>query len=81
MKTGTDRYNMEKLVKQHMHVQYHKKRLFEKELSQVTVKQLAVFFLRMIAFKTHLDLIAKFKWIGKVTHNILKQGLANTMLC
>ena len=36
---------MEKLIKYHMHVQYYKKRLFEKEkLSQVTVKQSTVFF-------------------------------------
>ena len=27
-----------------MHLEYHKKRLFEKELSQVTVKQSTVFF-------------------------------------
>ena len=27
-----------------MHLQYHKKHLFEKELSQVTVKQFTVFF-------------------------------------
>ena len=27
-----------------MHLQYHKKRLFQKELSQVTVKQYNVFF-------------------------------------
>ena len=33
----------------------------------------------MIAFKTHLDLIGKFKWIGKMMYNIIKQGLANTL--
>ena len=27
-----------------MHLEYHKKRLFEKELSQVTVKESTVFF-------------------------------------
>ena len=35
----------------------------------------------MIAFKTHLDLIGKFKWVGKITYNVIKQGLANTLLC
>ena len=30
-----------------MHLEYHKKRLFEKELSQVTVKQSTVFFFSM----------------------------------
>ena len=52
-KIETDRDKMKKLIKYHMHVQYHKKHLFEKEkLSQVTVKQSTVFFLWMIAFKT-----------------------------
>ena len=35
-----------------MHLEYHKKRLFEKELSQVTLKESTVFFFLMIAFKT-----------------------------
>ena len=36
---------MEEFIKYHMHVQYLKKRLFEKEkLSPVTVKQPTVFF-------------------------------------
>ena len=30
-KIGTDCDQMEKLIKYHLHVQYHKKRLFEKE--------------------------------------------------
>ena len=35
---------MEKLIKYHLHVQYHKKRLFEKEkLSQVNVKQSTIY--------------------------------------
>ena len=55
-----------------MHLKYHKKLVFEKELSPVTVKQSTVFFLWMIAFKTHLDLIGKFKWIGKMTYNVIK---------
>ena len=43
-KIGTEFDKMEKLIKYHMHVQHHKKRLFEKEkLSQVTVKQFTVF--------------------------------------
>ena len=46
MKIGTDCDKMEKLIKYHMHVQYHTKCLFEKEkLSQVTVKQSSFFSL------------------------------------
>ena len=39
-KIGTDRDKMEKLIIYHMHVQFHRKHLVEKEkkLSQVTVK-------------------------------------------
>ena len=47
-KIETDRDKMEKLIKYNKQ-QYHKKRLFEKN-----------FLLRMIAFKTRLDLIGKF---------------------
>ena len=44
-KIGTNCDKIEKLTKYHMHVQYYKKRLFEKEkLSQVTVKQSTFFF-------------------------------------
>ena len=32
----------------------------------------------MIASKTHLDLIGKFKWFGKMKCNVIKYGLANT---
>ena len=39
--------------------------------SQVTVKQSTV-FLVMIALKTDLDLIRKFKWIGKMMYNVVK---------
>ena len=36
---------MEKLIKYHLHVQWHRKHLFENEkISWVTVKQSAVFF-------------------------------------
>ena len=39
MKIGTDCDKIEKLIKYHIHVWSHKKRLFEKEkLSQVIVK-------------------------------------------
>ena len=54
-KIGTDK--MGKLIKYHLHVQYHKKRLHG-------------FFLWMIPFNTHLNLIGKLKWIGKMTYNI-----------
>ena len=33
LKIGTDHDKMEKLMKYHMHVQYHKKHLFKKEKS------------------------------------------------
>ena len=33
----------------------------------------------MIAFKTHLDLTGTFKWIGKMTYNVIKWDLANTL--
>ena len=46
--------------------------LKKKKLSRVTVKQSTVFFLWMIAFKTHLDLTGKFKWIGKMTYKLIK---------
>ena len=45
-KIGTDRDEMEKLIKYYMHVQQHIKIIFLKKkwLSQVTVKQSTVFF-------------------------------------
>ena len=44
-KVGTDCDKMDKLIKYHIHLQYHKKCVFEKEkLSQVTVKQSTAFF-------------------------------------
>ena len=33
----------------------------------------------MVAFKTHLDVIEKFTWIGKTTYNVIKYGLTNTL--
>ena len=30
-------------------------------------------------FKTQLDLIGKFTWIGKMMYNVIKQGLASTL--
>ena len=49
-----------------MHVHAHEKHLFGKEkLSQVTVKQSTVFSMNDV-FKKHLDVIGKFKWIGKM---------------
>ena len=35
-------------------------------------KTIHCFFLRMIAFKTHLDLIGKLKCIGKMAYNVIK---------
>ena len=54
------------------------KRLFEKNFPS-NVKQFT-FFSWMVAFKTNLDIIGKFKWIGKMTYNVIKSGLANTLL-
>ena len=52
-----------------MHEQYHKKRFFEKEKTfSSNRKTIHCFFLWMIALKTHLDLIGKFKWIGKMKY-------------
>ena len=66
-KTGTDRDKMKKIIKYHLQVQY-KKRLLEKEKTFSSNRQtIRSFFLRMIAFKTHLDLVGKLKWIGKMT--------------
>ena len=48
------------------------KRLFEKKLSQVMENN-------PLFFKTQLDLIGKFTWIGKMTYNVIKQGLASTL--
>ena len=59
---------MKKLIKYHLQVQYHKKRLIEKEKTfSSNRKTIRCFFLRMVAFKTHIDLVAKLKWIGKMT--------------
>ena len=52
---------------------YHKKHLFEKEKTfSSTRKTTHCFFLRMIAFKTHLYLTEKFKWIEKMMYNAIK---------
>ena len=77
-KTGTDCDKMENLTKYNMHVQYHKS-VFLKKNFPSNVKNL-LFFSWMVAFKTNLDIIGKFKWIGKMTYNIIKSGLANTLL-
>ena len=69
-KIGTDQDKMEKLIKYYMHVQIHIKSIFLR-LSQVTVKQFTVFSMNG-SFKTYLDLIGKFKWIGKMMYNIIK---------
>ena len=64
-KIGTDHDDMEKLIVYHMHVQYHKKPVFEKEKTFLDNHRTIHCFLWMILLKTHLDLIGKFKWIGK----------------
>ena len=59
---------MEKLIKYHMYVQYHKKHP-KKKLYQATIIQSTV-FLWMMAFKTLLHLIGRFKWIWKMMHTM-----------
>ena len=54
-KIETDCDKMEKLIKYHMHVQYHTKSLFEKEKTfSSNYATIHCFFLQTIAFKTHL---------------------------
>ena len=50
----------------------------KKNLS-INRKIIHCFFLWMIAFNTHLDLIGKLRWIRKMTYNVIKYGLANTL--
>ena len=50
-KIGTDRDKLEKLIKYHMHIQYHKKNLFEKEkIFSSNRKTIHCFFLWMTPF-------------------------------
>ena len=47
--------------------------LKKKTFTQVTVKQSTVFSMNdAVAFKTHLDLIGKLKWIGKMMYHLIK---------
>ena len=57
-----------------MHVRYHKKCLFEKEkIYSSNCKTIQFFSMNdTVAFKTHLDLIGKLKWIGKMMYNLIK---------
>ena len=55
------------------------KRRFEKK-NLSNCKTIHCFFLWMIALKTHQDLDGKFTWIGNMTYNDIKWGLANTLL-
>ena len=58
-----------------MHVRYHKKCLFEKEkIYSSNCKTIHCFFSMndTVVFKTHLDLIVKLKWIGKMVYNLIK---------
>ena len=47
-----------------MHVHYHKKHFFEKEKTSSSNH-------KTIHCLTHLDLIGKFKWIGKMMYNVI----------
>ena len=59
---------MEELIKYYMHVQYHKSLFLKKKLSHFSsnLKQFNCFLL-IAAFKTHLYVVGKFTWIGKMT--------------
>ena len=61
---------MEKLIKYMMYNNiksvFLKKKAFSSKVKQFT------FFLWMVAFKTRLEVIGKFTWIGKMTHNVIK---------
>ena len=74
MKVGTDCDKLEKLIKYSMYVQYIKKAQIKKKKknSQGKEKNFTVFFLRMVAYKTHLNVIGKLTWIGKMMYNIIK---------
>ena len=69
-KIQTDCGKMEKLIKYNMH-EYHKN-FFLKKNFQSNMKQFTIIFSWMVAFKTNLDVIGKFMWIGKMMYNIIK---------
>ena len=72
-KIGTELDKMGKLIKYHIHVRYHKKHYFKKEKTfSSNHKIIHCCFLWMIAFKTLLDVIGKFKWIGKIMFKVIK---------
>ena len=63
---------MEKLIKYHMMYNIMKSIFLKKKTFLSNRKTIHCFFLRMIAFKTHLDLIGKLKCIGKMAYNVIK---------
>ena len=71
-KTGTDRDEMEELMKYNMHVQYHKSAFLKKKKTFLSNGKQFTVFLWIGAFKAHLDVIGKFTWIGKITYNVIK---------
>ena len=73
-KIGTDHDKMEKLIKYNMMYNTIKAFFWKKKAFSSKVKQFT-FFLWMVAFKTHLGVIGKFIWIGKMTHNVIKKDL------
>ena len=62
---------MEELIKCNMHKQYHKSVFLKQKTPSSNAKQFTV-FLGVGAFKTHLDVIGKFTWMGKMTYNVIK---------
>ena len=72
---------MEKLIKYHIYVQYHKKHPFEKQKTlSSNHKTIQCLLLWMMAFKTLLQLIRRLKWIWKMMYNAIKYGLPNTLI-
>ena len=78
-KTKTDGNKMEKLIKCHIHmqVQHQKSVVLKKKTFSSYPKTIHCFFFfvclfLLVGLKTHLDLIGKFKLIGKMTYNAIK---------
>ena len=76
-KTKTDGDKMEKLIKCHIHmqVQYQKSVVLKKKTFSSYPKTIHCFFFvffLLVGLKAHLDLIGKFKLIGKMTYNAIK---------
>ena len=81
MKSRNRSWKMEKLIKYNMHIQHYKKRLFEEKKTKLlrSLKTIHCLFLWMMAFKTHLDLIGKSIWIGKMINQKVDSRITCTI--